>query len=90
MSQAEGDYGRSEQPLTNEASTDDGPLQFEESVLSHSEPSWAAGDGQITQEMIQAAEQEIKTRFPVFYDSTELAAVHDLVRAIFLSMLAES
>ena len=45
-------------------------------------------DGQITPEMIQAADQEIKTRFPVFYDTTELSARHDLIRAIFLTMLA--
>jgi hypothetical protein len=45
-------------------------------------------DGQITPEMIQAADQEIKTRFPVFYDTTDLSARHDLIRAIFLTMLA--
>ena len=45
-------------------------------------------DGQITPEMIQAADQEIKNRFPVFYDTTELSARHDLIRAIFLTMLA--
>ena len=44
--------------------------------------SSAWGDGQITPEMIQAADEEVKTRFPVFYDTTDLSARHDLIRAI--------
>ena len=52
--------------LRADAGTDYGALQFDENALPRS-PSSAWGDGQITPEMIQAAAQEIKTRFPVFY-----------------------
>jgi hypothetical protein len=74
--------------LTTDGGTDDGALQFDENALPRSGRSSAWGDGQITPEMIQAADQEIKTRFPVFYDTTDLSARHDLIRAIFLTMLA--
>src|SRR5215204_924373 len=68
--------------LTTDGGTDDGALQFDENALPRSGRSSAWGDGQITPEMIQAADQEIKTRFPVFYDTTDLSARHDLIRAI--------
>src|SRR3954466_13088017 len=74
--------------LTTDAGTEDGALQFDENALPRSGRSSAWGDGQITPEMIQAGDQEIKTRFPVFYDTTDLSARHDLIRAIFLTMLA--
>ena len=48
--------------LTTDAGTDDGALQFDENALPRSGPSSAWGHGQITPEMIQAADQEIKKR----------------------------
>ena len=60
--------------LATDAGTDDGALQFDENALPHSGPSSAWGDGQITPEMIQAADQEIKTRFPVFYDNRPIGS----------------
>ena len=52
--------------LTTDAGTEDGALQFDENALPRSGPSSAWGDGQITPEMIQAADQEIKTKIPGF------------------------